>query len=161
MTIKKEIYLNFKEKRAAERQKVLDSFVWVKLNKDFSIVRETLTRIGLPSYYDKNGEPIKDKELIQTCHILHKSGRYAIAHFKEMFMLDGKRTTFNDEDRQRRNTIIQLMIEWDMISPEDETKIQDQIPINRLKVVPFSERDEWKFVSKYVVDRSKFKVNNV
>jgi hypothetical protein len=140
-----------------DRQKVLDSFVWVELKnaESFSIIRETLTRVGLPSY-KKDGETILSKELIQSCHILHKGGKYAITHFKEMFMLDGLDTTFSDEDRQRRNTIIQLLADWNLLTPVNSDEIADQIPITRLKVIPHSEKKDWKLVSKYVVDRTKF-----
>lgn len=146
---------------ANNQKEVLDSFVWVKLKNpaSFSIIVETLTRIGLPAY-NKNGAPIDKKELIQSCHILHKAGRYAIVHFKEMFMLNGRQTEMHEEDYLRRNAIIQCLANWDLVTPENPDDIKDQISPDRYKIIPHSDKKNWKLVSKYNADRSKYRRRN-
>lgn len=126
----------------------LEKLVWVKLSKpdDFLIVRETLTRIGIPS---KNG-----KRLTQTCHILHKRGRYAIVHFKELFLLDGKPADLSEEDIARRNTIANLLEDWGLIEPEVPEKTDEPtVPISQIKIISARERDEWELVSKYTIGK--------
>ena len=130
-----------------ENQKKLDDLVWIRLKKpdDFLKVRETLTRIGVA--------PKGEKRLYQSCHILHKQGRYAILHFKELLSLDGKPTNFSDEDRQRRNTIASLLAEWGLVEIEDPSKVEDKAPINLIKIVPFKEKSEWSLNTKYSIGR--------
>lgn len=112
----------------------------------FLKVKETLTRIGVASR--------KDKKLYQSCHILHKQGRYAILHFKELFMLDGKINNFSDEDKGRRNTIVNLLEEWDLIKAVDSSKIEDPVaPLSQIKVLPYKEKDQWELVPKYRIGK--------
>jgi len=109
---------------------------------DFLKVRETLTRIGVASR--------KDKILYQSCHILHKQGRYYIVHFKELFALDGKPTNFTDNDQARRNTIANLLSEWGLIAlvnPESSSELV--VPLNQLKILSFKEKDQWDLTAKY------------
>lgn len=126
----------------------LDSLVEVKLGKDddFLKVRETLTRIGVASR--------KDKVLYQSCHILHKQGKYYIVHFKELFALDGKPSNFSDEDKGRRNAIANLMAEWGLVSlvNVEQTKIP-LTPLSQIKILPYKEKDEWELVAKYNIGR--------
>ena len=123
----------------------IDSLVEIKLKQpdDFLKVKETLTRIGVASK--------KDKILYQSCHILHKQARYYIVHFKELFMLDGKPSNFSDNDAARRNTIVNLLAEWDLIEKVDSNKIDEDnvVPINQLKIISFKKKDEWELVAKY------------
>ena len=115
---------------------------------DFLKVRETLTRIGVASR--------KDKTLYQSCHILHKQGKYYIVHFKELFALDGKPTDFSDEDKGRRNTVVKLLSDWGLIAVVDPDKIVDpQTPLNQIKILPFKEKNEWSLVTKYNIGRKK------
>lgn len=114
---------------------------------DFLKVRETLTRIGVASR--------KERKLYQSCHILHKQGRYYIVHFKELFALDGKRTNLSLNDIQRRNRIARLLYDWGLISIVDEEKIEDVAPLNQIKVLSFKEKDEWNLESKYNIGRKK------
>ena len=112
----------------------------------FLKVKETLTRIGVASR--------KDKKLYQSCHILHKQGRYAILHFKELFMLDGKVNNFSEEDHGRRNTIVNLLEEWDLIKAKDSSKVEDPIaPLSQIKVLPFKEKEQWELVPKYRIGK--------
>ena len=109
---------------------------------DFLKVRETLTRIGVASR--------KDKILYQSCHILHKQGRYYIVHFKELFALDGKPTNFSENDQARRNTIANLLSEWGLIAlvnPESSSELV--VPLNQLKILSFKEKDQWDLTAKY------------
>ena len=109
---------------------------------DFLKVRETLTRIGVASR--------KDKILYQSCHILHKQGRYFIVHFKELFALDGKPTNFSENDQARRNTIANLLAEWGLIkliNPEEISELV--VPLNQLKILAFKEKDLWELTAKY------------
>ena len=112
----------------------------------FLKVKETLTRIGVASR--------KDKKLYQSCHILHKQGRYAILHFKELFMLDGKNNNFSEEDLSRRNTIVNLLEEWDLVKAKDPSKVEHPVaPLSQIKVLPFKEKEEWELVPKYRIGK--------
>lgn len=108
---------------------------------DFLKVRETLTRIGIASR--------KDKKLFQSCHILHKQGRYFIVHFKELFLLDGKKSNLEESDLQRRNTIATLLSDWGLVNIVDSSKVKDKAPIRQIKIVSFREKDEWELCQKY------------
>ena len=115
----------------------------VTLNEpdDFLKVRETLTRIGVASR--------KDNVLFQSCHILHKQGRYFIVHFKELFLLDGKPSNLLENDLQRRNTIATLLSDWGLIDIVDPSQAQDIAPLRQIKVIPFKEKDQWDLCPKY------------
>ena len=129
---------------------LIDSLVQIELHSDdnFLKVKETLTRIGIASR--------KDKKLYQSCHILHKQGKYYIVHFKELFMLDGKLNNFDEEDKARRNTIANLLEEWGLIKVIDETKVQDPVAsISQIKILPHSEKGEWELVAKYSIGKKK------
>ena len=114
---------------------------------DFLKVRETLTRIGVASR--------KEKKIYQSCHILHKQGKYYIVHFKELFALDGKNTNLSLNDLQRRNRIIQLLSDWGLVTIISPDKITDVSPLNQIKVLAFKEKDEWTLESKYNIGRKK------
>jgi hypothetical protein len=114
---------------------------------DFLKVRETLTRIGVASR--------KERKLYQSCHILHKQGRYYIVHFKELFALDGKKTNLSLNDVQRRNRIAKLLSDWGLINVVQEERIEDLAPLNQIKVLSFKEKDEWSLESKYNIGRKK------
>ena len=116
---------------------------------DFLKIRETLTRIGVASR--------KDKTLFQSCHILHKQGRYFIVHFKELFILDGKPTDFSENDQARRNTIVNLLAEWDLVEKVSNDNIDEDniVPINQLKIISFKKKDEWELVAKYNIGNKK------
>ena len=114
---------------------------------DFLKVRETLTRIGVASR--------KEKKIYQSCHILHKQGKYYIVHFKELFALDGKNTNLSLNDVQRRNRIIQLLSDWGLITVVDVDKILDLAPLNQIKVLSFKEKNDWTLESKYNIGRKK------
>ena len=128
-----------------------DQMVEVLLNEpdDFLKVRETLTRIGVASR--------KERKLYQSCHILHKQGKYFIVHFKELFALDGKNTNLSINDVQRRNRIVQLLLDWGLVSivEESKEKISDLAPLNQIKVLSFKEKNEWRLESKYNIGRKK------
>ena len=115
---------------------------------DFLKIRETLTRIGVASR--------KDKTLFQSCHILHKQGRYYIVHFKELFILDGKPTNFSENDQARRNTIANLLTEWNLIklvnSEQTSTLV---VPLNQLKILSYKEKEEWVLTAKYNIGNKK------
>ena len=117
---------------------------------DFLKVRETLTRIGVASR--------KERKLYQSCHILHKQGRYYIVHFKELFALDGKKTNLTLNDVQRRNRIVQLLSDWGLIAIVEQSKIEDVAPLNQIKVLSFKDKDEWTLESKYNIGRKKTEV---
>jgi hypothetical protein len=123
--------------------------VEVTLNEpdDFLKVRETLTRIGVASR--------KEKKIYQSCHILHKQGKYYIVHFKELFALDGKNTNLSVNDLQRRNRIIQLLSDWGLVAVVNAELIADVAPLNQIKVLAFKEKDEWTLESKYNIGRKK------
>ena len=128
----------------------LNQLVEVKLNnsEDFLKVRETLSRIGLASK--------KDNTLYQSCHILHKQGNYYIVHFKELFLLDGKESSISDTDIARRNRIILLLDEWELVRVQDYKMIEDPVaPLNQIKIIPFKEKDKWNLITKYTIG-SKF-----
>ena len=116
---------------------------------DFLKVRETLTRIGVASR--------KERKIYQSCHILHKQGRYYIVHFKELFALDGKKANISLNDIQRRNRIVQLLVDWGLvnISTDGQEKIKDLAPLNQIKVLSFKEKGEWTLASKYNIGRKK------
>jgi len=115
----------------------------VTLNEpdDFLKVRETLTRIGVASR--------KDKKLYQSCHILHKQGRYFIVHFKELFMLDGKKANLDISDIQRRNTIATLMSDWGLVDIQDTSKASNCAPLRLIKILPYKEKNQWELCPKY------------
>ena len=123
--------------------------VVLKEPDDFLKVRETLTRIGVASR--------KEKKIYQSCHILHKQGKYFIVHFKELFALDGKNTNLSQNDVQRRNRIVQLLVDWGLVSINNisKEKILDLAPLNQIKVLSFKEKNEWSLESKYNIGRKK------
>ncbi len=126
-----------------------DQMVEVSLGEpdDFLKVRETLTRIGVASR--------KEKKLYQSCHILHKQGRYFIVHFKELFALDGKRANLTVNDVQRRNRISQLLSDWGLIKILQEDQIQNIAPLNQIKVLSFKDKGDWILETKYNIGRKK------
>tara|TARA_Y200000002_G_scaffold263288_1_gene218601 strand:- start:544 stop:996 length:453 start_codon:yes stop_codon:yes gene_type:complete len=119
--------------------------VTIKQPDDFLKVRETLTRIGVASR--------KDKTLFQSCHILHKQGKYFITHFKELFALDGKKSTLVENDIQRRNTIALLLQDWNLIDIVDKSKVENKAPLSQIKVLPFKEKKEWTLNAKYNIGK--------
>ena len=114
---------------------------------DFLKVRETLTRIGVASR--------KEKKIYQSCHILHKQGKYYIVHFKELFALDGKNTNFSSNDLQRRNRIAKLLSDWGLISIVNESQVKELAPLNQIKVLSFKDKGDWTLESKYNIGRKK------
>lgn len=109
---------------------------------DFLKIRETLSRIGVASR--------KEKELFQSCHILHKKGKYYIVHFKELFMLDGKNSNIDETDYGRRNSIAELLQQWNLIKVVDSNKIESpKLPLSQIKILSFKEKNEWKLTTKY------------
>lgn len=129
---------------------IIDTLLEVKLGEedDFLKVRETLSRIGVASR--------KDKTLYQSCHILHKQGKFYIVHFKEMFALDGKPTNFSDEDRGRRNTIAKLLEDWALVKIVESDKFgEPKAAMNQIKILPHKEKDEWTLVTKYAIGKKK------
>ena len=125
-----------------------DQMVEVTLNEpdDFLKVRETLTRIGVASR--------KEKKIYQSCHILHKQGRYFLVHFKELFALDGKPSNFSDSDISRRNTIANLLAEWGLLKLVTPDLSKEPIaPISQIKVLPFKEKDQWNLTAKYNIGK--------
>ena len=128
----------------------VESMVEVKLrsSEDFLKIRETLTRIGVASR--------RDKVLFQSCHILHKQGRYYIVHFKELFALDGKPTNFSDEDKARRNTIANLLAEWELIDVVDPERTKEPVaPLNQIKILAHKEKNDWKLEAKYNIGKKR------
>ena len=119
--------------------------VQLKEPDDFLKVRETLTRIGVASR--------KDKKLFQSCHILHKQGRYFIVHFKELFALDGKFANFSENDLERRNTIASLLADWGLVTILNKEDVQDKAPLSQIKVLAFKEKDEWDLQAKYNIGK--------
>ena len=121
--------------------------VEITLNQpdDFLKIKETLTRIGVASR--------KDKTLFQSCHILHKQGKYFIVHFKELFALDGKKATLTQNDIQRRNTIAVLLQDWNLISVVKKEAAEDKAPLSQIKVLPFKEKKEWNLSAKYNIGK--------
>ena len=124
-----------------------DQMVEVTLNEpdDFLKVRETLTRIGVASR--------KEKKLYQSCHILHKQGKYYIVHFKELFALDGKYANLTVNDVQRRNRIARLLADWGLIQVVSEDSIQDIAPLNQIKVLPYKDKSDWILEQKYNIGK--------
>lgn len=114
---------------------------------DFLVVKETLTRIGVPQD--------SEKILNQSCHILHKQGRYVIIHYKELNALDGRDSDITPEDILRRNKIVALLMEWELVKVIDPAIITEQLPINQLKILNFKEKNEWKLVPKYLFWQKK------
>lgn len=127
----------------------IDSLIEIKIaeEEDFLKIKETLTRIGVASR--------KDKKLYQSCHILHKQGKYYIVHFKELFALDGKPTDFTDEDKARRNTIAVLLEEWNLVKVVEADKVKDKAPMSQIKILSHKEKDEWTLEAKYNIGRKK------
>ncbi len=121
--------------------------VLLKEPDDFLKVRETLTRIGVESR--------KERKIYQSCHILHKQGKYYIVHFKELFALDGKNTNITENDVQRRNRISQLLSDWGLVSIVDSNKVGDLAPLNQIKVISFKEKGDWTLESKYNIGKKK------
>ena len=126
-----------------------DSMIEVGLREpdDFLKVRETLTRIGVASR--------KEKKLYQSCHILHKQGKYYIVHFKELFALDGKKANLSLNDVQRRNRIVQLLGDWGLVSINSKESIADVAPLSQIKVLAYREKGDWTLESKYNIGKKK------
>jgi len=123
----------------------------VTLNEpdDFLKIRETLTRMGVASR--------KDNKLFQSCHILHKQGRYFIVHFKELFLLDGKPSNLIENDIQRRNTIATLLADWGLVSIVNNSLVKDKAPLRQIKVIPYKEKSQWELCPKYNIGNSQSK----
>ena len=127
---------------------VIDNLIEVTLpnEEDFLKIKETLTRIGVASK--------KDRKLYQSCHILHKQGKYYIVHFKELFALDGKPSNFSEEDVGRRNTIVNLLSEWGLLKIVIIEKSQEpRTPLSQIKILAYKDRNEWELVAKYNIGR--------
>ena len=127
----------------------IDSMVEVTLKQpdDFLKVKETLTRIGVASK--------KSDTLFQSCHILHKQGKYYIVHFKELFALDGKPSDFTEEDQSRRNTIANLLEEWELVKIVNAEKVANAGSLSTIKIIPFNKKSEWELVAKYNIGKKK------
>ena len=136
-----------KVEQQVEEEAVVKTLVEIKLKKpeDFLKIKETLTRMGIPS--------VKERKLYQSCHILHKKGKYYIVHFKELFLLDGKKSEIEEEDIQRRNLICSLLDEWELIQLVDKSKIEDRLHIKKIKIIPFSKKEEWNLIAKYNIGK--------
>ena len=119
--------------------------VLLKEPDDFLKIRETLSRIGVASR--------KERKLYQSCHILHKQGKYFIVHFKELFALDGKKATLTQNDIQRRNTIALLLQDWNLIEVVNTSLVENKAPLSQIKVLPFKEKNEWNMVAKYNIGK--------
>jgi hypothetical protein len=133
-----------------DKEITFEDLVEIKLHdpEDFLKIKETLTRIGVKSR--------KDKTLFQSCHILHKQGRYAIVHFKELFGLDGKETTIDTNDIARRNTIANLLEEWGLLEIVNSDKTSDPVaPISQIKIVRYADKDSWNLEPKFNIGRKK------
>ena len=130
-----------------------DQMVEVTLNEpdDFLKVRETLTRIGVASR--------KEKKIYQSCHILHKQGKYYIVHFKELFALDGKHANLTVNDVQRRNRIVQLLVDWGLVEILNADRIQDIAPLNQIKVLSYKDKGDWILETKYNIGSKKKKTD--
>tara|TARA_B100001093_G_scaffold428983_1_gene424000 strand:- start:804 stop:1205 length:402 start_codon:yes stop_codon:yes gene_type:complete len=130
---------------------LIENMIEISLEKqdDFLKVRETLTRIGVASR--------RTNTLFQSCHILHKQGKYYIVHFKELFALDGKESTITDEDIGRRNSIIQLLAEWDLVKilKKDSDNFAIKLPISKIKIIPHKFKDQWELIPKYNIGKKK------
>ena len=133
-----------------QNSELLNSFIEVKLSEPdaFLKVKETLTRIGVASK--------KDNTLFQSCHILHKQGQFYIVHFKEMFKLDGKPTNFTEDDIARRNTIANLLAEWDLLNLVHTEKSKSPVcPMSQIKILAFKDKGNWSLVPKYTLGKKK------
>jgi len=128
---------------------LLDSLIEVRIGEegDFLKIKETLTRIGIASR--------KDRKLFQSCHILHKQGRYYIVHFKELFALDGKVSNLSDEDKQRRNTIANLLQDWGLLKVVQPLSKDSLAPLSGIKILSHKEKDEWELVAKYNIGKKR------
>lgn len=129
-------------------EKVIENLVEVRLKSDdaFLKIKETLTRIGIASK--------KEKKLFQSCHILHKKGKYYIVQFKELFLLDGKQTEISESDLGRRNAIINLLEEWNLIEVVDPKKVEDPVvPLSQIKILPHREKKDWTLEAKYTIGK--------
>jgi hypothetical protein len=129
---------------------LIDELVEVTLpsEESFLKIKETLTRIGIASK--------KDQKLFQSCHILHKQGKYYIVHFKELFKLDGKTNDFSEEDKGRRNTIVALLTEWGLITPLNaEPIVEPTAPLSQIKILPHKEKADWELVAKYSIGKKR------
>lgn len=120
-----------------------DVGIHIKLfdDEDFMVVRETLSRIGV--------SPKGKNVLYQSCHLIHKDGVYIVAHFKELFALDGLPSNTTEEDLQRRNTIVKLLEDWELLEVVDKDKIKDRMPINGIKIVKYNDKDNWELIPKF------------
>lgn len=127
---------------------LIDTFIEVKINQDedFLKIKETLTRIGVASN--------REQKLYQSCHILHKQGKYYLVHFKELFALDGKSTDFSDDDKQRRNAIAVLLEEWGLVTIVSKID-REKTLMNHIKVLPFKEKKNWELVAKYSIGKKR------
>jgi hypothetical protein len=121
----------------------------LKSPDDFLKCRETLTRIGVASR--------TEQKLYQSCHILHKQGKYYIVHFKELFLLDGKHSDFSENDAQRRNRITKLLCDWNLVEIVDETLIENMCSMSQVKILPHKQKDEWELIPKYSIGSKKDK----
>ena len=132
------------------KMNLIEELVEVTLpsEESFLKVKETLTRIGIASK--------KEQKLFQSCHILHKQGKYYIVHFKELFKLDGKINDFSEEDMGRRNTIVTLLAEWELIKPLNLEQIKEPVaPLSQIKILPHKEKGEWELVAKYSIGKKR------
>lgn len=135
------------DKQSIDLNELLE--VTLKDDQAFLKIKETLTRIGVSSK--------KEKKLYQSCHILHKRGKYYIVHFKELFLLDGLTANIDETDIGRRNTIAKLLEEWNLLTVVDKDKVNCILtPINQIKIIPFKEKTEWELCPKYHIGKSKF-----
>lgn len=130
-------------------QHIIDNLVEVRLTEpdNFLKIKETLTRIGVSSKHKKT--------LFQSCHILHKRGLFYIVHFKELFQLDGKPTNIDETDIQRRNTIIRLLSDWGLLIPKELEQIENQLPMNQVKIISYAEKGDWELIAKYSIGKYK------
>lgn len=129
---------------------VVETLVEVRLKnaEDFLKIKETLSRIGVASK--------KDNTLYQSCHILHKQGKYYITHFKELFLLDGKQSDFDENDRGRRNTIVDLLEEWGLLEVVSTDKVMEpKAPISQVKIISYKEKDDWNLIPKYTIGKKR------
>jgi len=129
-----------------EQDQLVEKLVEVSFEErdDFLKIRETLSRIGIASR--------REQELFQSCHILHKRGKYYIVHFKELFQLDGKPTTIEESDIGRRNTICGLLQQWNLLKVLEPSRIEEpKVPLSQIKIIPYKEKTEWKLTTKYSI----------
>ena len=126
---------------------MIDTLIEVGLEQpdDFLKVKETLTRMGVASR--------KERKLFQSCHILHKQGKYYIVHFEELFALDGKPTDFSENDEARRNAITNLLQEWGLVSIVSGNTLENIAPLNQIKILPYAEKEEWELIPKYNIGK--------